>query len=193
MTRRIMVAALVPLLVIALAGVSQAWQGQMEDPYGLLQDESDFLTHPSQIAQGEGIRFYGHYRFTYTDAMDWDYALDRLDAPLYFHFDTSGQEYSHNALLGAAYDGMRGDYDGDEDCSDTSTIGEYDLTKEFDKVGGEGQIAYRQEEYDNRQQSNLDGDGERDTSADNVLKLLKTDKARIEWSTGGGVSVLFDL
>ena len=181
MAKHIMVVALVPLLVIALAGVSQAWQGQMDEPYGLLQDESDFLIHPSEIAQGEGIGFYGDYRFPYTDAMDWDYALDRLDAPLW------------RVGVFFAYDGMRSDFDADEDCSDTSTVGEYDLTKEFYKVGGEGQIAYRQEEYGKWQQSNPDGAGERKTSADNVLNLLKMDKARIEWSTGGGVSVLFDL
>jgi hypothetical protein len=183
MTKRIMVAALLPLLVIAFAGVSQAWQermGGMGDAYGLLQDESDFLTHPSQIAQGGGVRFYGDYRFTYTDVMDWDYDLDRLDAPPYSHFYTSG----------------------------TSNFAEYDLMSDLDafaqrqsieepqggfKPGGEVQIAYRQEENENWQQINLDGDGERKTPADNVLSLLKMDKARIEWSTGGGLSVLFDL
>jgi len=158
MKRHIMVVALVPLLVIALAGISQAWQGKMDDPYGLLQDESDFLTHPSKIAQGEGIRFYGDYRFTYTDVIDWDYGLDR-----------------------------------DEDISGTDNVAEYELTKDLDTRGGEAPIAYRQEEHENWQQSNLDGDGERETPADNVLNLLKMDKVRIEWSTGGGVSLLFDL
>jgi hypothetical protein len=85
MTRHIMVAALVPLLVMALAGISQAWQGGMagmDDPYGLISDESDFLIHPAKIAQGDGVRFYGDYWFTYPGVMDWDYDLDRLDAPL---------------------------------------------------------------------------------------------------------------
>jgi hypothetical protein len=58
MKKHIMVAALLPLLVIVLAGFSQAWNERMEDSYGLLQDESDILTHPSQIVQGEGMRFY---------------------------------------------------------------------------------------------------------------------------------------
>ena len=158
MKKHIMVVALMPLLVIALAGVSQAREGIMGDPYGLLQDKTAFLTHPSQIAQGEGIRFSRAYWFTYTDVMYWDYDVDR-----------------------------------DEDISGTDNDPEYDLTKDFDKVGGEGHIAYRQEGYESRQQGNLDGDGEGNTSADNVLKLLQMDTVRIEWSTGEGVSVLFNL
>lgn len=181
MKKRIMVLVLLALLVITFAGVSQARQGQMDDPYGLLQDESDFLTHPSQIAQGEGIRFYGDYRFTYMDVMDWDYDLNRLDAPLW------------RTGLFFAYDGMKGDYDGDEDCSGTNNFAEYELIKDLDNLDGEVQIAYRQEENENWQQSNLDGGGARKAPTSNVLKLLQTEKARIEWSTGEGVSVLFDL
>jgi hypothetical protein len=168
------------LLVFALSGVSYGWQGRMGgagDPYGLLQDESDFLIHPAKIANGEGIKFYGHYRFTYTDVTDWDYDLDWLTltgALLdFYHYNGSGQEYSHNALLGAAtplgpgrfgifftYDGMRGDYDGDEDIFGISNFSEYDLSSDFDSfalrllyglpiggfnLGGEVQFAHRQE------------------------------------------------
>jgi hypothetical protein len=39
----------------------------------------------------------------------------------------------------------------------------------------------------------LVGEGESKNSADNVLNLLKMGKTRIEWSTDGGLSVLFDL
>jgi hypothetical protein len=129
MKKRIIVAVLVPLLIIALAGVSQAGQGKVDDPYGLLQDESDLLSHPSQIAQGEGIRFYDDYLFTYTGVNDEeDNSLDQLNT------------------------------------ADTLTDYYY-----------------------------LDDDGERKDSADNVLNLLKLGKTRVEWSTGNGVSVLFDL
>jgi hypothetical protein len=38
-----------------------------------MADESDFLIHPAKIAAREGIRFYGHYPFTYTGATNWDY------------------------------------------------------------------------------------------------------------------------
>jgi hypothetical protein len=172
------------VLVFALAGTSYAWQGRMGgagDPYGLLSDESDFLIHPAKIANGEGIKFYGHYRLTYTDVMDWDYDLDLLTPAgvflTFFDYETSGQEYNNNALLGAAtplgpgrfgifftYDGMRGDYDGSEDVLGMSNYAEYDLTKDFDnfalrllyglpigsfKLGGEAQCAYRQEENKN--------------------------------------------
>jgi hypothetical protein len=131
MKKSLLVLVLLPLLIVSLGGVSQAGQGRMGgmgDPYGLLMDESDFLIHPAKIANGEGVRFYGYYRFTYTDVMNWDYELDLVTPPFVFYdFDTSGQEYSHDAQVGAAfplgpgrmglffsYNGERGDYSGDE-------------------------------------------------------------------------------
>ncbi len=96
------------LLVFALTGTSYGWQGRMGgigDPYGLISDESDFLTHPAKIAKGEGIRFYGNYRFTYTGVTGWDYNLDSFNTAGtltgFYHYDTSGQEYRHNVLVGA--------------------------------------------------------------------------------------------
>ena len=123
------------VLVFALTGTSYCWQGRMGgmgNPYGLVSDESDFLIHPAKITQGEGIRFYGDYRFTYTGVTDWDNDLYRFNYPSgipadYFLFDTSGQETTHDVLLGTAfplgpgrmgfffsYSGKRGDYDGNE-------------------------------------------------------------------------------
>ena len=107
MTKHIMVAALVPLLVIALAGVSQAGQREM-DPYGLLQYRTAFLT--------------------YTGVTGWAHSLYQLNTV-----------------------GSFTDY--------------YDLT----------------------------GDRGKKDTADHALKLLQTDKFRIEWSTGSGVAVLFDI
>ena len=169
------------LLVLALSGISYGWQGRMGgmgDPYGLVQDESDFLINPADIAQGQGVRFYGDYRFTYTGVTNWDYNLDQFDTAGnlidFFNFDTSGQEYKHDALLGAAfpvwlgrmglfftYDGMRGDYDGSEDVLGAKNFAEYNLTKKFDNfavrllyglpvgggvdVGAEVGLAYRNE------------------------------------------------
>jgi hypothetical protein len=169
-------------LAITLAGTAYGWQGRMGgmgDPYGLIADESDYLIHPAKIATGEGVRFYGDYRFTYTDVTDWDYDLDQLDAAGvlvdYFHYDTSGQEYRHDALLGAgfplgpgrmgfflSYDGMRGDYDGDEDrLAAGDNFAEYDLRQDLDdfalrllyglpmggfNLGGEVRFSYRSEE-----------------------------------------------
>ena len=171
-------------LVFSLAGVSYGWQGRMAgmgDPYGLVQDESDFLFHPAKIANGKGINFYGGYRFNYTGVTDWDYNLDQFNPAgtltNFYHYGASGQEYKHNALLGAAfpmgpgrmglffeYAGKRGDYDGHEDLLGISNFRDYDLKSKLDnfalrllyglpfggfKLGGEFQLAYRQEENRN--------------------------------------------
>ena len=148
--KRIIISLLcLSVLVFALAGTSQAWQGRMGgagDPYGLLPDESDFLIHPAKFAQEEGIKFYGHYRFTYTDVMDWDFDYTEIGGVvIFYNYDSSGHEYNHDGLLGAAtpmgpgrfgifftYDGMRGDYDGDEFFSFGSNFAEYELTKDLD-------------------------------------------------------------
>jgi hypothetical protein len=122
------------LLFFALSGVSHAWQGRMAsvgDPYGLIADEADFLIHPAKIANGDGIRFYGDYRFTYNGVTDWDYEL-KVFTPAgvlneSLSRETSGDEQEHEALLGAAfplgtgrmglffqYSGKSGEYDGDQ-------------------------------------------------------------------------------
>jgi hypothetical protein len=189
MKKRMLVLVFLPLLVVALAGVSYGWQGRMGgmgDSFGLVADESDFLIHPAKIAKGEGIRFYGDYRFTYTDVMDWDYNLKMFNPAGtltgFYHYDTSGHEYKQNALLGTAfplgpgrmgffftYDRMRGDYDGNEHLLGGGSS-KYDLTKDLDNfalrllyglpisgfnLGGEVQLAYRQEENKNSMPSLL--------------------------------------
>jgi len=170
--------------VLSMVVPVYSWQGRMAgmgDPYGLVEDESDFLIFPAKIAQGQGLKFYGDYRFTYTDVTDWNYNLDQLNTAGtltgFSNYDTSGHEYKHNALLGAGfplgpgrmglfftYDGMRGNYDGNEAILGTSNYAKYHLTKDLDnfalrllyglpsgsfKLGGEFQLAYRQEESRN--------------------------------------------
>jgi hypothetical protein len=123
-----------PLLIIALVSTSYAWQGRMAgmgDPYGLIADEADFLIHPAKIAQGEGVRFYGNYRFTYTGLLERAFAVEEylIDGTLVDAegVNISGGEYGHEALLGAAfplgpgrmglfftYTGLRGAYEGTE-------------------------------------------------------------------------------
>jgi len=132
MKKRILVLVLIPLLVLTLAGVSQAWQGRMGgmgDPYGLISDESDLLIHPAKIANGEGVLFYGNYRFTYTGVLNWDNEIDLFTAAgvldEIFSKETSGDELRHEALVGSSfplgpgrmglffqYSGKRGEYDG---------------------------------------------------------------------------------
>jgi len=154
------------VLVFAFSGVSYGWQGRMGgmgDPFGLVADESDYLIHPAKIANGEGIRFYGDYRFTYTGVTDWDVDLEGAEES-----DFSGNELRHNALLGAAfplgpgrmglfftYEGRRGDFDHND------AVQVFELTDDLDnfalrllyglpigsfKLGGELGFAYRQEE-----------------------------------------------
>src|SRR4030042_1992846 len=110
MGKRILFLMILPALVLALAGVSYGWQGRMGgmgDPFGLLADESDFLIHPAKITKGEGIKFYGDYRFLYTGVTDWIYKVDGYNFVSLSSFtsnsDISGDEQQHDALLGAAF------------------------------------------------------------------------------------------
>ena len=95
-------------VLMALVGASYGWQGRMsgmEKPYGLIEDESDFLTHPAKIASsGEGVKYYLDYQFTFTDVIYWKYMLDQegFSFPFRFH-SSSDDEYDHNALLGIAF------------------------------------------------------------------------------------------
>jgi hypothetical protein len=166
MNKRVLLVVILPVLVLVLSGIAYGWQGRMGgmgDPFGLVQDESDYLIHPAKIANGEGVRFYGDYRFTYTGVTKWD---DRDP----FLTDVSGQELGHNALVGVAfplwlgrmglfftYDGMRGSYDG----LDTGFPANVALGNNLDnfavrlmyglpvgsgfKLGAEAQLAYRHE------------------------------------------------
>jgi hypothetical protein len=149
---KMFVLVLLPLLILTLAGVSQAWQGRMGgmgDPYGLLADESDFLIFPAKIAGGEGIRLYGGYRFTYRGVTAWNYDLDWF-APTgpYIgsrEYDASGEELRHDALVVIAmplgvgsmgiffeYAGAQGDYDGDGYWITPALPNTYDLTSDLD-------------------------------------------------------------
>jgi hypothetical protein len=122
-------------LAILLTGFpAYGWEGRMGgmgDPFGLVEDESDFLIHPSKIAVGEGTKFYGDYRFNWRDVSDWDYSFQSI-APggiLIFNFPYkgSGNEFENKGLLGMTfpletgrmgvffqYAGKRGDFDGRE-------------------------------------------------------------------------------
>jgi hypothetical protein len=166
------------LFVVLLAAPSTAWQGRMAgvgDATGLIEDESDYLTHPAAIAAGKGFNAYGHYRLTYDKATTWDYSLR---APLYNvldSFSTSGHSWKNEGQLGAAfalgagrmgvffdYVGVRGTYSGNENFIGGPAA--YDLDNKLDNValkviyglpagpvnlGGEFQIAYRDEEQKN--------------------------------------------
>jgi hypothetical protein len=162
-------------LVLCISVPAYSWQGRMTgmaDPYGLISDESDFLIHPAKITNGEGVRFYENYRFTYTGVTDWD---DRYD--MYTptgallssqRADVSGEELGLKGLLGASfplgqgrmglfftYDGMTADYDGDAFYFDRLEMKNdldhlvlrflYGLPIGSFKLGAETQIAYHRE------------------------------------------------
>ncbi len=143
MGRRLFVFGVLLLATVCFVGSSLAWQGRMAgmgDPYGLLEDESDFLIHPAMIADGKGVNYYGHFGFQYRDVSDWSYnftlnpssirALGRpiADLPLVRlkgGYNGSGDEQFYDATGGIAfplgsgrmgfffnYKGKRGDYDG---------------------------------------------------------------------------------
>jgi hypothetical protein len=167
-------------LVFLIAAPAHSWQGRMGgmgDPYGLVQDESDFLIHPAGIANGKGINFYGGYRFNYTDVMDWNFSFKYFGVGnALYPAKSSGDEYQHDALLGAAfplgpgrmglffqYSGRRGNYDGKEIENDfgTPNFSKFNLDSDLDsfalrllyglpmggfKLGSEIQLAYRREE-----------------------------------------------
>jgi hypothetical protein len=158
------------VLIFALSGVSYGWQGRMGgmgDPFGLVADESDYLIHPAKIAKGEGVRFYGDYRFLYTGVTDWD--VEGVDpGGNAFLLDFPGNELRHNALLGAAfplgpgrmglfftYEGRRGDFDFNDEVEAiklTDNLDNFALRLLYGlpvgsfKLGGEVGFAYRQEE-----------------------------------------------
>jgi hypothetical protein len=152
MKKSIVFFVFLPLLLLVLAVTSYGWQGRMggmEDPYSLVQDESDFLTHPAKIASGKGISFYGDYRFTYTGVTAWNYDVNIFNAAgtllRFYRYDTSGDEQSHDALLGAAfplgpgrmglffnYEGKRSNYDGTVQSSILPFRDTYELKSNFD-------------------------------------------------------------
>lgn len=144
-------------LAFSLTGIAYSWQGRMGgmgDPYGLIMDESDFLIHPSKIADGKGINFYGNYRFDWRGVPDWNYTLDMFNpttGALSFSlpFRTSGHEWEHDVLLGTAmplgpgrmglflqYVTKIGDYDGKENEYNPSAGGyfyhRYSLDSDLD-------------------------------------------------------------
>lgn len=138
---------LVPVFLVAAllgacwTGGAMAWQGRMggmADPFGLVEDESDFLIHPSKIADGKDMSFYGDFKFLYRDVSDWSYRFGLrppvriLGNPIAIPglglsggYSGSGDEQVYDAMVGMAmpagpgrfgfffnYEGTRGDYDG---------------------------------------------------------------------------------
>jgi hypothetical protein len=118
------------LFLTVLAAPVSAWQGRMAgvgDAYGLIEDESDYLTHPAVIAMGKGFNAYGHYRLTYDKTSKWDYSVREPGTVYIYPYEAKGDEWKHEGQVGAAfqlgagrlgiffdYVGIKGRYDGSE-------------------------------------------------------------------------------
>jgi hypothetical protein len=177
MKKNCLVLGILGFVVLSIAVPAYSWQGRMGgmgDPYGLVEDESDFLIHPAGIANGKGINIYGNYRLSWEDVTDWKHKrIDILTGnTLRNPMSASGDEWNHDALMGAAfpfgpgrmgiffqYSTKNGDFDGNE----PSSVGlfKFGFKNELDdivlrllyglpiggfKLGGEIKLAYRQEE-----------------------------------------------
>jgi hypothetical protein len=133
MRTRFLFRAFVSLLLLSTSVPAYSWQGRMAgmgDPFGLVDDESDFLIHPAKIAKVEKPSFYGNYRFDFRDVPDWNYSVDYINTTTRtlmagMPYNSSGDERGHEVSLGAAfpwgpgtmgsffqYKGNRNDYDG---------------------------------------------------------------------------------
>lgn len=103
MTARLALLVLVLMVCCMFVQPAQAWQGRssgMGDPAGLVEDESDFLTHPAAIAGGKGANFYGDLRFKYSDVSKFNYserAASNTD------YATSGHNWQYSGMLGTAF------------------------------------------------------------------------------------------
>ena len=127
----------VTMAMLLVAGASYAWQGRMSgmaSPYGLTPDDSDFLIHPSLITRGEGFDVYSNFDFIYTDIYKWDFENNINGSFWKDSYNSSGDQYNYDALLGVAfqlgtgrmgvffeYEGMERDIDGDAEYPDSST------------------------------------------------------------------------
>lgn len=169
------------VFIVCLALPSSAWQGRMAgvgDAAGLIEDESDYLIHPAQIASGKGFNAYGHYRLGYNKTTKWDYSANAPSVGVTYPYSSDGHQWTNNVLLGSAfglgagrmgvffdYTGARGKYTGEERYNGFWGPGynTYELKDRLDefalkvlygvpvgaiKLGGELQIAYRSEEQE---------------------------------------------
>jgi hypothetical protein len=148
------------------------------DANGLIEDESDYLIHPAAIASGRGFNAYGHYRLTYDKATQWDYSASAPTAGVTYPYTTSGHSWKNEGQLGTAFNlgagrmgvffdftDVRGTYSGEEKYAGVlgPNYHAYDLNDKLDnfalkviyglpvqavKLGGELQIAYRNEEQE---------------------------------------------
>jgi hypothetical protein len=94
------------LLVQILSGPVFAWQGRMAglgDARGLIEDESDYLTHPASIAAGSGLVFYGNYRLDFDKGTRWDHTMSSPAFSVAYPYSASGRTWKNEGQLGAVF------------------------------------------------------------------------------------------
>ena len=186
MKKSIAIAVIGFIGVLMACGSAYAWLGRMSgmgDPFGLVEDESDFLIHPALIANGDGTHYYGDYRFTWDDVSGWNHIRTVPGAAL--PMNASGQQFSNDAMVGVArplgigrlgvffqYDGARASYNGREIETPFKYTDTFDLKSDFDqfalkvlyglpvcnyKLGFEAEVAYRTEDNQDDMLSNFGG------------------------------------
>lgn len=173
------------LLLTTLGYSWQGRMAGMGDASGLIEDESDYLIHPAAIASGKGLNVYGNYRLTYDKTTNWDYSMNAYTAGDWFNYSADGQTWKNEVQVGTAftlgagrmgifleYLTASGKYDGVEnDNYGINLTNSFDIKDNLDnfalriiyglpvgsiKLGGELQIAYRNEE---RQTTYITEDG----------------------------------
>lgn len=140
MKRFVGITAVLALMVGLCAAdvfATQGRMGGMGDPYGLVNDETDFLIHPSYLADIKAQQIFGDYRFTYR-SIDWSWSGSLATNNLFGYtvdsargkWDSSGDAFEHDATLGIvapvgsgtggaffSYKGVRSNFDGDTTLS----------------------------------------------------------------------------
>ncbi|HEX2966134.1 MAG TPA: hypothetical protein VHO84_10120 [Syntrophorhabdaceae bacterium] len=94
MTRKWLMLGFVLMMVISFSFSANAWTGRMAgmgNPYGLVEDESDFLFHPALITQGKGIALYGDLGFSY-NKLKWS------GSSTFAEFLSEGGDVGSNAI-----------------------------------------------------------------------------------------------
>jgi hypothetical protein len=159
MKKGIFVSTCFAALMLACAMPALTWQGRMAgmgSVYGLVEDESDFLTHPAGIVNGQGFNFYGNMQFgtQTTDKLSYSYRYAAPATPgawTEWDYDASGREFQYEGFFGGAfplgkgrmgvflqYSGsngeLRGDYVGSDYLGATSSVYTFDQEKNFDDL-----------------------------------------------------------
>ncbi len=119
----------------------------MDNPFGLVDDESDFLIHPAAIAAGKGTTYYATYQFTYDRIADMNFHTSFTEPgeePTPYPYDSNGHDLKSECQAGMVFPAAqgrvgifleytrdRGDFEGDQ--WSTPGIGfTYDMASDSD-------------------------------------------------------------